>query len=162
MYLPPNNNKCLLAAQLSSHRQQEKLRKACSFDFIPFVYDTTDPGVQQLKCHSKIPQFGACPTSSRTSSTSVVDGTKSGQRCRKRQCPDSSKKTSRTPNQRHKTCGWSCDYALIISGGWSKYTNRVRHLHNVQDVYKHLKEKRSFDEKNIKIFFANNSTLDRK
>ena len=161
MYLPPNNNKCLLVAQLSSRKQREKLSKACSFDFIPFVYDTSNPGMQQLKCYSKIPRFGACPTNTRTATSNDTEGTKPDQRCRNKPCPANKQTTNQTPDQRHK-CGWSCDYALLISGGWSKYTNRLRHLHNVQDIYKHLKQGRSFDEKNIKVFFANNSTIKRK
>ena len=179
MYLPVNNNKCLLTAQLSPSKRRERLRRSCSFDFIPFVYDTSDPGVQQLKCYSTIHRFGTCPKST------TSDSQNNYARCRNKRCSfpvsvtnnnykqsstnsgrtrgrNSDTTTSANNQQNRPTCGWSCDYALLISGGWSKYTNRMRHLYNIQDIYRHLNTKRSFDEKNIKVFFANNSTIERK
>ena len=148
MYLPRNNGKCLLTAQLSPRKRREKLRRACSFDFIPFVYDTTAVGHQQLKCHSIIKKFAKCPKAD------VIDKHK----CKNKLCP---KSTTKSPDKGRK-CGWSCDYALLVSGGWCKYINRIRHLHNIREVFRHLQRNRSFDKENIKVFFANNATIERK
>uniref|UniRef100_A0A069DNE7 Putative cnidarian restricted protein n=1 Tax=Clytia hemisphaerica TaxID=252671 RepID=A0A069DNE7_9CNID len=147
MYLPRNNGKCLLTAQLSPRKRRERLRRACSFDFIPFVYDTTAVGHQQLKCHSITRKFAKCPKAD------VIDKDK----CKNKLCPP--KPTTKKPDKGRK-CGWSCDYALLVSGGWSKYINRIRHLHNIQEVFKHLQTSRSFDKENIKVFFANNATIE--
>jgi len=147
MYLPRNNGRCLLTADLSPRKRRERIRRACSFDFIPFVYDITDVGKQQLKCYSKIENFGECPLKTKKMTTKPV-------RCKNKfLCRD-------PPVVPPSTCGWSCDYALLVSGGWSKFNNPIRHLSNVKQMYKHLHEDRLFDEKNIKVFYANNSTID--
>lgn len=139
MYLP-EHRKCLLLAMFGRRK-----KSPCSFNYIPFIYDVTDMGQnQRLRCLSDM-GFKKCPVT--------------------KTAPNPCKNTANCKYNRGRQnapCHWSCDHAVMISGGWNKYTNRMRHLLNMRSFYNHLFLHRSFHKDNIKVFFANNASIERK
>lgn len=47
-----------------------------------------------------------------------------------------------------------CDHAVIVSGGWNRWTHRQLHADNVAKFYSMLRDN-GFRSGNIKVFFAN-------
>ena len=127
-------------AILSGRRKKH----SCSFNYIPFVYDVSDVGQKQrLQCFSSMLDFKECPVT-----RTALNPCKNTANCKHK------------PRSEDAPCHWTCDHALMISGGWNKYTNRMRHLLNLRRLYNHLYLHRSFHKNNIKAFFANNATIE--
>lgn len=139
MYLPAYRH-CQLMTQYSGRRK----KSPCSFNYIPFVFDTSDVAQKQrMTCYSSVGGFKQCPVT--------------------KNAPNPCKNTAsckHTILRKTAPCHWSCDHALMISGGWNKYTNRLRHLLNMRSIYNHLFLHRFFHKDNIKVFFANNASIE--
>ncbi|XP_057293429.1 uncharacterized protein LOC130622051 isoform X1 [Hydractinia symbiolongicarpus] len=137
MFLP-NYSYCLRLKQMKKNR-------ACAFHSIPKVYDVTDNQQKNiLKCLPNIQNFGKCP---------IVNVLKFNP------CDNNSGNCKGNTFNQQDTCERMCDHAVILSGGWNKYMNKVRHLKNIKDMHRYLHEKKDFKTSNIKVFFANNGTI---
>lgn len=129
---------------------KNKRSRTCSINNIPFVYDKSDVHRKsRLECMSNIQGFGICP---------IVDLEKPESRCKNSQRCTFGREFGRPKSP----CHWNCDYAVLLSGGWNKYMNKPRHLRNIHGMYNYLRNKGRYRKENIKIFFANNATIDRK
>lgn len=121
--------------------------RACAFHSIPKIYDITDNQQKNiLKCLPNIQNFGKCP---------IVNVLKFNP------CDNNSGNCKSNTFDQQDTCEKMCDHAVILSGGWNKYMNKVRHLKNIKDMHRYLHEKKDFKTSNIKVFFANNGTINR-
>ncbi|XP_012566880.1 uncharacterized protein LOC100214463 isoform X1 [Hydra vulgaris] len=136
----PDTKKCLIHKQLSG----DAFKTSCTVTFLPQVYEKASLELQnKLQCMDELEGFASCPTVHAQSDT----------RC------NNAIKCEQPSNHLKESCKWKCDYGLMIFGGWDKHTQSVRHLHNIKDMFKYLKNK-GYNDKNIRIFFANNSTID--
>ena len=134
------------------HRR--KGRRRCEINFIPLVQEVGDlTFTQRLECRSGLEGFGKCRTSQNGLLNKEDD-----------KCTNSGRCSSQSGRPRPlpgliPDCFEKCDYAVLISGGWNVLMNHPRHLENIREVWNYLKSK-GFLERNIKVFYANNGSID--
>ncbi|XP_067931538.1 uncharacterized protein [Watersipora subatra] len=139
-------------------RQIRKMVRRCEVNFLPLVHSENDKepeiieGISQgyeqsLLCREDLIEYSLCPSLRPANETlnlvcnPIRDNT--------RRCETT-----------HETVGMSCrmfescDKAVLISGGWNRQTSVNRHSENIVNIY-HLLRRNGFEQKSVKIFFAN-------
>ena len=156
-----SNGECISIAQTRSCRNRighgRKGRRRCEINFIPLVHTEGDINTtQRLTCRSRLQGFAPCPElAGRTLRRDNDKCSNSGR------CSSQSRGTFLNPFLRFLSICERCDYGVLISGGWNVHMNQKRHLENLKDMRNYLKSK-GFLERNMKIFYANNRSIDRK
>lgn len=133
-----------------------KGRRKCEINFIPLVHTEGDINTtQRLMCRSRYQGFSSCPELAGKSLTRGSDKcTNSGR------CSSQSRGGYQDPFLRFLSVCERCDYGVLVSGGWNVLMNQKRHLDNLKYMRTYLKSK-GFLERNMKVFYANNRSIDR-
>ena len=152
---------CISIAQTRSCRNRighgRKGRRKCEINFIPLVHTEGDINTtQRLTCRSSYYGFAACPELA--GKTLRRDNDKCSNSGR---CSSQHRGTHVNPFLRFLSICERCDYAVLVSGGWNVHVNQKRHLDNLKDMRRYLSSK-GFFERNMKVFYANNRSIDRK
>ena len=115
---------------------------------------------QLLTCRSNIPGFAACPSSSSSpvraaAAAAAASNNETAVGCNPlrentKRCETARETVSATGCRVYETC----DHALLIAGGWNRWTLRAHHRDNVGAVHRMLRE-HGFRADNVKVFFAN-------
>lgn len=134
-----------------------KGRRKCEINFIPLVHSEGDINTtQRLTCRSYLNGFAACPKLAGKSLRRDNDRCSNSGRC-----SSQSRSTYFSPILRFFSICERCDYGVLVSGGWNVHVNQKRHLDNLRDMRSYLRRK-GFLERNLKVFYANNRSIDRK
>ncbi|XP_033111112.1 uncharacterized protein LOC117112156 isoform X2 [Anneissia japonica] len=135
------------------HRCRNRLKTSskrhCEINMLPLVYDDGDSSYeQQLKCIDSS-SYARCPNF-RTGVSNLTNN-----------C-ELETNTKRCQNQKfgrrcklHETC----DYGVMISGGWNRQASLRRHADNIRSMYAMLRDQ-GFKKHNIKMFFADNTDIE--
>ncbi|XP_071950084.1 uncharacterized protein [Antedon mediterranea] len=144
---------CLQVAVKSrcKNRLKTSSKRHCEINMLPLVYREGDSShEQQLKCIDS-PLYAKCPNyrtgiSNFTRNCELETNTK---RCQ----------NQRTNFGRRCKLHETCDYGVMISGGWNRQTSIKRHSENIKNMYSMLREQ-GFKKHNIKMFFADNTDIE--
>ncbi|KAK2157900.1 hypothetical protein LSH36_182g05000 [Paralvinella palmiformis] len=131
--------------------RRRNFARRCEINFLPLVYldgeNIEDGKHQLLKCRPNIPGFRVCHqlrTANETFGLFCDPVQENTQRC------ETTHETIKTSCRVFEIC----DQAVIISGGWNRWSHHPYHKDNVWNMYKMLQE-HGFNRQNIQIFFAN-------
>ncbi len=115
---------------------------------MPLVHKEGDSRKEQLlTCRANLPGFASCPPLRPLNETSSLI-------CNPLR--DNSKRCETTHEKIHTSCRVLeiCDQAVILSGGWNRFSTLPYHMDNVGQIYRMLRN-HGFKRRNIEIFFAN-------
>ena len=147
------DGECITIAQKSrrcTNRLQDRKRKRrCDINFIPSVYRKEGRGGGQLlECQSNVAGFADCPTSL---TRHPLD-----EKCL------NTKRCAITPKSiRQRYCTATCDYAVLLSGGWNTHTATTKSKDNIKTMWRYLR-KNHFKHENIVTFVGNRYSIERK
>lgn len=143
---------------LLNTRQVRKMVRRCEINFLPLVHAETDreppiiDGISQgyeqsLLCREDLMEYSLCPSLRPANETLNLV-------CNP--IRDNTRRCETTHEAVGTSCRMfeSCDKAVLISGGWNRQTSVTRHGENIVNMY-HLLRRNGFEQKSIKIFFAN-------
>ncbi len=152
------NRRCRNA--LERRKGRRNFARRCEVNFLPLVYLESDDyeddaGLsrerrQRLICRSNVPGFGPCPalrTINETSGLYCNPTRENTKRC------ETTHETIKTRCRVFEIC----DQAVLLSGGWNRWTHRPSHKQNVWDFYGMLRE-HGFRRDNIQVFFGNGAS----
>lgn len=133
------------------------LARRCEISFIPtvfwFVLDERHPHEsgkkQKLKCHSDVIGYATCPSFPSEEETAKLI-------CNPLEI--NTKRCDITQDQTETQCRPMeiCDQAVLITGGWNRFTLHPRHKTNLRNMY-HMLRQNGFHSRNIEVFYANGS-----
>ena len=124
-------------------------RRRCEIDFIPLVYAANDAQArtQKLQCRDDLLGFGKC----RTVRPALPVPCGNTPRC------------GNPPKIKQRICFFkSCDYAVLIAGGWNAQTNHPRYQKNLELFWNFLHRENNFSKDHITTFYGHDGSIERK
>ena len=140
------NNECVTAARKRHcmNRISALQRRKCEINFIPLVYSQGDSSrSQKLLCNGQISGFAKCPSYANLQPKNCENLPK---------CP--------SPTASNMCTYERCDYAVLVSGGWSAQTLDRRFGENLEHFHGFLR-RNDFQKNKIVTLYAQRAGFER-